>query len=88
MDAQAALFMLGALGAPRPQDAEIVRLLLAAGADREQRTSKGRTAEQIALEENLLGSHKEMPSSERQMFDGFWVMFKKDLYDCDSCRSL
>lgn len=41
-------------------DAEIVRLLLAAGADREQRTSKGRTAEMIALEEDLLGSHKEV----------------------------
>ena len=35
-----------------------MRLLLAAGADREQRTSKGRTAEMIALEEDLLGSHK------------------------------
>lgn len=70
-----------------PQDAEIVRLLLAAGADREQRTSKGRTAEQIALEENLLGSHKEK-LSERQMLDGFFgkvIMFKKDWYDCDSC---
>ena len=37
----------------------MVRLLLAAGADPEQRTSKGRSAEDIAREEDLLGSHKD-----------------------------
>ena len=41
------------------QDCEIVRLLLAAGADPQQKTSQGRTAEEIALEEDSLGSHEE-----------------------------
>ncbi|CAK9009808.1 unnamed protein product [Durusdinium trenchii] len=41
-------------------DCEIVRLLLAAGADPQQKTSQGRTAEEIALEEDSLGSHEEV----------------------------
>eukprot|EP00434_Breviolum_minutum_P009168 symbB.v1.2.008076.t1/scaffold504.1/size194584/12 len=41
-------------------DTEMVRLLLSAGADPEQRTSKGRSAEDIAREEDLIGSHQEI----------------------------
>lgn len=37
----------------------MVRLLLSAGADPEQRTSKGRSAEDIAREEDLIGSHQD-----------------------------
>ncbi|CAE7654526.1 nipblb, partial [Symbiodinium pilosum] len=44
--------------AARLGDAEIVRLLLSAGADPKQRSSKGRTATDMALEADFFGSHK------------------------------
>jgi len=44
--------------AARLGDAEIVRLLLAAGAEPKQRTSKGRTATDLALEADFFGSHR------------------------------
>jgi len=44
--------------AARHGDAETVRLLLAAGADAEQPTSRGRTARQVAMETDFFGSHR------------------------------
>ncbi|CAJ1350281.1 unnamed protein product, partial [Effrenium voratum] len=38
-------------------DYQLVRILLAAGADRDSQTSKGRKAEDFALEANTSGSH-------------------------------
>ncbi|CAE7511770.1 RMR6 [Symbiodinium sp. CCMP2456] len=41
-------------------DAQMVRLLVGAGADLQQRTSKGRTAADFALECDHLGSHRDV----------------------------
>mmetsp|Transcript_40250 Transcript_40250/g.93227 ORF Transcript_40250/g.93227 Transcript_40250/m.93227 type:complete len:184 (+) Transcript_40250:59-610(+) len=41
-------------------DAQMIRLLLKAGADRKQKTSQGRTAAEIAVEADNFGSHREV----------------------------
>ena len=41
-------------------DAEMLRLLVKAGADLQQRTSKGRTATHFALEGDDFGSHRDV----------------------------
>ena len=41
-------------------DAELLRLILQAGADATQRTSLGRSAKEVALQNNISGSHDEV----------------------------
>ena len=41
-------------------DAQMVRLLMQAGADLKQRTSKGRTAADLAFEKDVSGSHRDV----------------------------